>query len=93
MDAQHQQPTEAPGTGRPERDAQSLLIITHLAAQPTREAFFVAWHRLLDLYVAIGMEVGWSREVAEEVADEEMARASTLLGSLNPHFVNEAGHG
>lgn len=93
MDTHHQQPTKELGTSRPERDAQSLLIITHLAAQPTREAFFAAWHRLLDLYVATGMEVGWSREVAEEVADEEMARASAVLSSLDPHFVNEAGNG
>lgn len=92
-EAQHQQPAEEPGTGRPQRDAQSLLIITHLAAQPTREAFFAAWHRLLDLYVATGMEVGWSREVAEEFAAEELGRVAAAMDAMKPHFIADVGHG
>ncbi|CAO3353094.1 hypothetical protein [Azospirillum melinis] len=92
-DTQHQQPAEEPGAGRSQRDAQSLLIIAYLCAQPTREAFFAAWQRLLDIYVATGVEFGWSREVAGEFAEEEMIKAAAVLGNMNPFFVNEAGHG
>lgn len=38
-EAQHQQPAEEPRSDCPQRDAQSLLIITHLCGHPTRRVF------------------------------------------------------
>ncbi|CAO3401865.1 hypothetical protein [Azospirillum palustre] len=90
-DTQHQQPAEQPSAGRSQRDAQSLLIIAHLSGQPTREAFFAAWHRLLDIYVATGMEAGWSREVAEEFAEAEIERVAETLSALRSRFIPTAG--
>lgn len=90
-DTQHQHPAEEPSAGRSQRDAHALLIITYLSGQPTREAFFAAWQRLLDIYVATGMEAGWSREVAEEFAGVEIERVAETLAALRPRFIPTAG--
>ncbi|CAO3350885.1 hypothetical protein [Azospirillum palustre] len=90
-DTQRQQPAEQSSAGRSQRDAHALLIITYLSGQPTREAFFAAWQRLLDIYVATGMEAGWSREVAEEVAEAEIEHVADTLSALGSRFIPTAG--